>query len=156
MDLHIYDAHTSAFDKYMPIALYLFTCGIHGLLLYAYEPFPYMYIYVRLLVFCRGFSVGWDNVQKNVHRKHQSRDEGNAFILKSMAYAVGHRTPSLQKDDVERSACVDVAPDCFVPSPADWEDARVRMEAIVQRILVDQVHRHLVKCVMNMNNSLLS
>ena len=56
-----------------------------------------------------------------------------------MAYAVGHRTPSLHKDDTTRIPWADVAPDAFIPTPADWDDARKRMELIVQRILVDQV-----------------
>ena len=60
-------------------------------------------------------------------------------MLRSMAYAVGHRTPSLHLDDHITVRCVDLPVDSFLPSVADWEDARAEMEHLVKKILVCRV-----------------
>lgn len=94
---------------------------------------------ICVCLYCRGFSLGWDNVQKDVHAKHVTKEHGNRFLLMSQSYAVHHRTPSLQLDDVIVNKAADIPPSTFLPSPKDWDDVRKRMEVIVQRILVDNI-----------------
>ena len=40
------------------------------------------------------------NVQKRIHRKHQSEPDHNRFLLHSLTYAVDPRTGSLDKAEV--------------------------------------------------------
>ncbi len=49
------------------------------------------------------------------------------------------RTPSLQLNDEETIPCVDIPVESFLPSVEDWEAARVEMENLVKKILVDRV-----------------
>ena len=83
--------------------------------------------------------MGFDNVQKNVHKKHQSQDANSKFLLRTMTYAVGHRTPSLTKNDDVTLPCTNITATAFLPSPSDWDDAKHRMEILVQRIVVEHI-----------------
>ena len=87
----------------------------------------------------RGYSLGWDNVQKGVHRKHQTSTDSSEFMLQATCYAIGHRTPSLSLDDKESVQCQDIDPSTFIPSAADWLDVRERMIGTITNILTKYV-----------------
>jgi hypothetical protein len=87
----------------------------------------------------RGYSLGWDNVQKGVHRKHQTSTESSNFLLQATCYAIGHRTPSMALDDKDTIQCADIDPSAFIPTAADWNDVRDRMIKIVKVVLTDFV-----------------
>ena len=56
-----------------------------------------------------------------------------------MTYAVRHRTASLGKNDELTIPCRRVSPWAYLPSLSDWDDAKDRMEILVQRTLVQHV-----------------
>lgn len=57
----------------------------------------------------------------------------------SLAYAIEHRTESLQLDDTMTTPPLQIPPTAFLPSKNDWQQVKGRLEIIVQRLLVEHV-----------------
>ncbi len=87
----------------------------------------------------RSFSLGWDNVQIESHRKHQGLSGSNKFMMWAMCYGIVHRLPSLHLTNNQVIPAAEVNPSKFLPAPIDWDNLRLREVVIVQRILT----RHL-------------
>ena len=83
--------------------------------------------------------MGWDNTQKGVQCKHQSRKRENKFVLVALTYAVSHRTPSLHLPDNDCKPATEIALSSFLPTPSEWNNIKERMINIVERILTEHV-----------------
>lgn len=81
------------------------------------------------------FSIVWDNVQIEVHRKHQGYNKSNNFKMWAMTFAVIHRNPSLHLDNATTVTACEIPASAFLPQPEDWHKRRQRCAVIVQRIL---------------------
>ena len=85
------------------------------------------------------FSLGWDNVQIEAHRKHQGMGKKNKFLMWALSFAVHHRLPSLQLTDDSTTRALYLPPRAFLPQPAEWDERRHRCVILVQRMLVSHV-----------------
>ena len=65
--------------------------------------------YVRIYAFTEALVLAL-TMSRQKHCKHQSSDNDNQFVLRSMTYAVHHRTKSLHLDDTLHSSCKDMPP----------------------------------------------
>ena len=85
------------------------------------------------------FSVCYDNVQFQPHKKHTSKQQAGQFTLRALCFGVLHRTPSLHLRDGTTSLAVDLAPHVFLPQYSEWCELKKRMTVIVRRILVRHI-----------------
>lgn len=87
------------------------------------------------------FSVVWDNVQIQVHRKHQDMQNGNRFIMWAMTLAVQHRLPSLhliqEGEAIHKAETIPSV--AFLPQEKDWMERKERCVVLVKRILVTYI-----------------
>ena len=87
-----------------------------------------------------GYSVGWDNLQIEVYRKHQTSEKKNKFLMRALTFAVKHRLPSLHLRDERTVNAVDIDPVHFLPTVMDYEEfLRPRLSVIVSRILARHI-----------------
>ncbi|XP_066264517.1 uncharacterized protein [Branchiostoma lanceolatum] len=87
----------------------------------------------------RCYSLTWDNVQMDVHTKHQSGTAQNKFLLWALCFAHLNKVPFPLADRTERIAAVDVDPFAVLPSPEVYHSIRGRMVNIVARIITDNI-----------------
>jgi len=86
------------------------------------------------------FSIVWDNTQKLVQARHQSRGTKNKMLLWANAYAALNRVDIKGLDEqrqVMRAA--DIPLSAYLPSNEDRTALRERMAVIVGRILVENI-----------------
>jgi len=81
-------------------------------------------------------SAGWDNVQIEEHKKHQSENEQNKMHMWAMCFFFDHRTPSLHLDESLRSWALSLSPYKFLPSPSDIEYIRQMCLLVTEQTLV--------------------
>lgn len=86
------------------------------------------------------FSLIWDNTQKLVQARHQSRQSKNKMYMWANAYAALNRVDSRGFDDHQQTlrAC-DIPLSSFFPNSDDNSALRHRMAVAVSRILVEHV-----------------
>lgn len=96
-------------------------------------------------------SAGWDSVQIQQHRKHQTQTEGNKTLMQGMCLIFDHRIPSLHLDDTLTTPAMQLDPTVFLPSARDVVDIRQRCCLEVTKTLVQRVPnlRHLSKHIMH-------
>ncbi len=85
------------------------------------------------------YSLGWDNVQIDSHRKHQGLDKSSKFHMWAMCFAVIHRTPTMHFTDSDVNPASHLPPVLFLPTHKDWEMLKYREVVLVQRILTAQI-----------------
>ena len=85
------------------------------------------------------YSIAWDNTQKLVQTRDQSRQSQNQMMLWANAYAVQHRVhcPDVTSPSTLNARQMPVS--TFLPNTDDYAFLRQRMMAIFSRILVHHV-----------------
>ncbi|XP_053406393.1 uncharacterized protein LOC123566698 [Mercenaria mercenaria] len=82
-----------------------------------------------------GFSICWDNVQIEVHARHQSTESQNKMMMWAMSYAAINRIGFFHLRDDSTVKAVDLPLETFLPDQCDIETTTQRMVVIVSRIL---------------------
>ena len=84
-------------------------------------------------------SAGWDNVQIEQHKKHQSSEEKNKMYMWAMCFFFTHRIPSLHLDDNLRISCRALFPYSWLLNAEVIDFVRQRCIVVTEQMLVNHV-----------------
>ena len=87
------------------------------------------------------YSLCLDNVQVDVHAKHQSREQGNRYLMWGLTFAADNRVNSLLLPDDDKRQASEIDPKKLLPSMTDYQRRRTRMIALVTRVLSNIIAR---------------
>ncbi|CAH1248614.1 ING4 [Branchiostoma lanceolatum] len=85
------------------------------------------------------YSLTWDNVQVEVHGKHQSSQRQNKFLMWALCFAPQNKVPWCDLPDPATINAVDVDPFALLPASEVLHSIRDRMTTLVTRILADNM-----------------
>ena len=94
---------------------------------------------VNVLVDDKGlhsYTLCWDNVQIDVHCKHQDSSHANQYLMWAMQFAVKNRVNTLDMKMDDGKLATSLQPSVWVPTPEDFNNLFQREVVIIAKLLL--------------------